>query len=248
MRTFWTAGLLAAGGACAAHAQSTEVTGGELRLDYARLSDTYGPADEVASTTALEASMVFGFGSQFGSQVDLALDRFNLDDDYGAALGVHGFYSISPMTRVGGFAGYENGGAEVAYWGGEFDVNTGVTEIEGYVMAATEMDSGSTGLVYGLDGSQAVTLRVRLGGRLNVGSLGDAVDVSRVGVTAAYDLTPAAQVEAEFGMSNTDVAGFGDRDDTFLAVRGKVTFGPGQGAVFDRRGLLDLIPGGLGGG
>ncbi len=245
MRTFWIAGLAAAGFACAGHAQSTEVTGGELRLGYERFSDTYDPGDDVASKTSLEGAMVFGFGPQFGAQVDLALDRFNLADDYGAALELHGFYSISPMTRAGGFAGYENGGgAEVAYWGGEVAVDTGVTKIEGYVMAATEMDSDSSGLVYGLHGNQAVTPRLRLGGRLNLGTSDDDMDVSRIGVTAAFDLTPAAQVEAELGTADTDVAGFGDRDDTYLAVRGKVTFGPGQGAVFDRRGLLDLIPGG----
>lgn len=244
MRILWTAGLAAAGFACAGHAQSAEVTGGELRFGYERLTDSYGD-DETASKASMEAAMAFGFGRSFGGQVDLGLDRFNLSGDTAPAIGLHGFYNISPMTRVGGFAGYESvEGAEIAYWGGEVAVDTGVTQIEGYVLAGTERDSEASGLIWGLDGSQAVTSRLRLGGRLALGSFEDEVDVSRVGVTAAYDLTPASQVEAELGLSNTEIGGFGARDDAFVAVRARVTFGPGRGAAFDRRGLLDLIPGG----
>lgn len=245
MRIIWTAGLLAAGVAGAGPARAADVTGGELRFGYERLAGGEGPRDETASKTSLEGAMAFGFGDRFGGQVDLGLDRFNLAEDFATAVGLHGFYNISPMTKVGGFAGYERvDGAAFAYWGGEVGVDTGVTEIEGFVLAGTETDSDASGLIYGLDGAQAVTPRLSLGGRIALGTFEDDLDMSRVAVTAAYDLTPSAEIEAELGMSNTDVRGLGARDDAFVGVRARVTFGPGQGAVFDRRGLLDLIPGG----
>ncbi len=247
MRIFWMTGLVAAGWAGAAGAQATDVTGGELRFGYERLSGGAegGREDAALSKTSLEGSIDLGFGGAFGTQVDLALDRFNEAGDMGKSMGLHGFYNISPMTRAGVFAGFETvDGASVTYYGGELGVDTGVTEIEGYILAGTEHDSDSSGVLYGIDGAYGVTPQLSLGGRLDIGAFDTEIDVTRLAVTAAFDLTPAAQLQAEIGTTDIDAAGLGRRDDTYIGVRATFTFGPGQGSVFDRRGLLDLIPGG----
>ncbi len=242
MRTILIAGLATAALPCAA--QQVDVTGGELRFGYERPVD--GEQDgETPSKTSLEGAMSFGVGRAFAAQADLALDRFDARGDYGKSLGVHGAYAISPLTHVGGFAGYESAGrADVTYFGGEVAVETGVTAVEGYVMAATEHDSGVEGTVWGIEGHQGVTPQLDLGGRLNLGSFDRGVDVTRIGLTAAYAVTPAARVEAELGTADVEVPGLGSRDDAYLGVKATFTFGPGQGSTFGRRGLLDLLPGG----
>lgn len=243
MRTIWMAGLALAGLGAAAQAQQVDVTGGELRFGYERALD--GGGGDTASKTSLEGAMSFGFGDRFGAQADLALDRFNADADYGQSLGVHGAFAISEMTHLGAFAGYETaGGADVTYFGGEVAVETGVTAIEGYVLSATEHESGAEGTVWGLQGHQAVTPRLDLGGRLNLGTFDADMDVTRMAVTAGYALTPAGRVEAELGSAEVSVPGLGRQDDAYLAVQATFAFGPGQGATFGRRGLLDLLLGG----
>lgn len=243
MRIIWMAGLWAAGLAGGATAQAVDVTGGELRFGYERMAGEEG--GDTPSKTSLEGAMSFGFGDRFGAQADLALDRFNAEGEYGQSLAAHGALAISPLTHVGVFAGYETAGdADVTFFGGEVAVETGVTAIEGYVLAGTEHDSGAEGTVWGLEGHQGITPQLDLGGRLNLGSFGDDVDVTRIGVTAGYRLGPAARIEAELGTADVDVQGLGRRDDAYLGVQATFTFGPGQGSTFGRRGLLDIIPGG----
>ncbi len=244
MRIIWMTFGLAAGFSGVAGAQQVDVTGGELRFGYERaFGDDRG--GDTPSKTSLEGAMSFGLGANFAAQADLALDRYNADGDYGQAIGLHGAYAISPLTHVGAFGGYERAGdADVTYFGGEVAVDTGVTAIEGYVMAASEHDSGVDGTVWGLDGHQEITPRLDLGGRLNLGRFDDDRDVTRLAATAGYALTPAARVEAELGTADVDVPGLGRSDGAYVGVQATFTFGPGQGATFGRRGLLDLLPGG----
>ncbi len=243
MRIIWMAGLAAAGLAGSARAQEVDVTGGELRFGYGRMAGDEG--GDTPSKTSLEGAMSFGFGDRFGAQADLALDRFNAEKVYGQSLVAHGALAISPLTHVGVFAGYERAdGADATFFGAEVAVDTGVTAIQGYVQAGTEHGTGAEGTIWGLKGHQGITPQLDLGGRLHLGSFGGDVDVTRVAATAGYRLGPAARIEAELGTADVDVPGLGRRDDAYLGVQATFTFGPGQGATFGRRGLLDLIPGG----
>ena len=219
-----------------------EVVGGELRLGHERFLDdvVVGGREEVLSRTALEGALELEFGySGAGLQVDLGLDRAGLLDGTGINATVHGLYALPVDATVGVFLGRDgfddvdsiHYGIEGFY---EYDRFSG----QGYVMGVTD---DADGTVVGLRGDMLLSAQLSVGARIDYADLDGGADAARYGLTAKYDVTPSTSVSAELGIAEASVQGIGSADEAYVGVQATVGFG--TGATFDRRGLLDLLPG-----
>ena len=228
--------LLAAGQA------RSDVTGGEIRLGYGRVLDETASGD-TPSALSLEGAMVFEMTPDFSLQTDLTLDRYGiLDGGWGGA--VHAFWRAPAALNVGAFAGYEAiEDADVTFWGIEAAAERGLWSGEAQAMRVSERDDAASGTVLALEAAYAATSDLSLGGKLAGASLDGGAEIRRAGLTAAYRIGGTGTLTGEIGHSETALAGAGASEGAYLGLEARFDFGPGQGAVFGRRGLGALIPG-----
>ncbi|QFU08651.1 hypothetical protein PARPLA_02658 [Rhodobacteraceae bacterium THAF1] len=221
-----------------------EVTSGELRLGHERFLDdvVVNGDEEVLSRTSLEGALEIGIGySGLGAQFDLGLDRAGLLDDTGVNATVHGLYSLPDGVTLGVFAGHDGfGSLDSTHYGIEGAFDTGLISGEGYLMGLADDVSGSA---FGIQGGYRVLPSLQVGARLDRANLDDGADASRFGLTADYDVTESFSIGAELGVADGDLPGIGSADEGYIGVQATVGFGDKGGSSFDRRGLLDILPG-----
>lgn len=228
MRKFLIAAL---GAALLPTVAGAEITGAEVGGEYSTLAD--GKARDVNKST-LGGSMEFGFG-QFGAQVDLKQRYYGLADWDGTTFGLHGIYHMG-ASSVGLFVGkdwihhdrVENYGLEFGSQLGLIDYQASLGWLDG------KHDSG---YALTLDGNYALNDQLSIGGKFATTGMED--DLTRLGATASYEMTPGLIGNAELG-----VASLKDSDnEVFLTLGLKAVFGSGQGVTFGTRGLQEILPG-----
>lgn len=228
--------LALAGLSCATAAQAFEVTGGSLSLGY---SSFVGGSDATdVNKLSLGSSMELGLSHQFALQGDFSLTQFDATNTDNLNFGLHAIVHANESTSVGAYVGRDRfEGQNLNYFGFEVGHQAGMIDTQGYVTFAK--DGGSDGTVIGVKGDYAFTDTAMIGARfdnLNV----DGADASRLSVTGEMEALPGVTLTGELGRARVESLG----SETFVGVGVKVNFGEKRGTTFDRRSILDLLPGG----
>ncbi|PZX16036.1 hypothetical protein LX81_02308 [Palleronia aestuarii] len=224
-------------------AAAQQVTGGEVSLTYSRYAEeqevSFGD-DETLSRRSLAGSAEIGINREFSLQGDLGFHDFQFIGETGTSLGLHAIFHANPTSSIGVFLVTESlDSADNDLFGIEAGSALGAIDTELY-LALVDGDADGDA-VFGLKGAYAVTPQFSLGaGFDHIG--GDDLSVSQIALTADYDVTDTVRIAAELGTSETDYDGF-EANDAFFGVTASYRFGAARGATFERRGLLELIPG-----
>lgn len=234
---------LAALATIAAAPALAEIAGGDLTLSYSQfLGDLEtSDGDGTTSSLGLGGSAEFALERPFALQVDLNQSQVALIDDTATMLGVHGIYRFGEVTSLGAFVAHDTvPDSDYTYAGVEAKRIFADFDGEGYLAWAG--GEGSDATLWG------VSAAFRRGPNFDLGVAFDRLDgdddtsLTRLSGRAGYDLTARAQVAAEFGVADVDVADISDTA-AFAGVSLRYSFGAFRGATFDRRGLLQLLPG-----
>ena len=208
-----------------------EITGAEIGGEYSTLAD--GKARDVNKST-LGGAMEFGFG-QFGAQIDLKHRYYGLADWDGTTFGLHGIYHLNSGS-IGVFVGkdwihhdrVENYGLEYASSIGALNYDASYAWLDG---------RKDDGYAITFDGSVPMNDRLSLGGKFATVQADS--DLTRLGATANYEITPGLMGNAELGVASLE-----DSDnEVFLTLGLKAVFGANQGVTFGTRGLQEILPG-----
>jgi len=231
-------GLAAAASASVAHA--VEITGGSVELSYSAFTE-----ETDANKTSLTGSVEVGFNRNISAQVDAGTDSFGFTDLDSVSFGVHRIYHMSDETSFGAFYTLEEaelGGVkdDGDIFGVEFGHEVGLTEFEGYLGRGES--SGLSGTMLGLSGRYAMANGVGITGAIDYLDV-EGIEARKLTVRLDGDVSQNLNMFVEVGTGK--VSGFGvSESDPFVGIGGKITFGADRGATFERRSLVDLLPGG----
>lgn len=229
--------LALAGLFCASAVQAQEVTGGTIQLGYSSFIGGGGNTD--VNKLTLGSSLEYGFSQQFSVQGDFALMKYGLSNVDTANFGLHGIFHINDTTSVGGFIGQDRiEGDGLDYFGFEIGHQVGAIGTEAYISRA-DSGVGVKGTVLGIKGEYAVNEVTSVGARFdNINVQG--IDASRFALTGEVAATPGLALTGELGQARIETLG----SEAYIGVGVKVNFGAKRGATFDRRSIVDLLPGG----
>lgn len=217
------------------HAQQQEFSG-EFHLGFA--SDAGGSGSskrEIGVVGELRAGT-------FGGQADYTNFRLNGVGQSSDAYGLHLNFSPSFGSAVGGFYTHETGptfGA-TSYYGAEAQFGFQQGTAEGYIGIIQR--GGGNGTLYGIRGDIAAQPNVDVFATADhVGFTG--TSVNRFGLGGAVTVGERFDLSAEIGTSSVNTGG-ATRSGAYIGLKGAVTFGnSATGPTFERRGLLDRLPG-----
>lgn len=240
-----TIGLLALGGLAAAGAQAQEISGGELRLGFGGFlnSDTAVPDRDADARYTLEGSMELEFG-RAAMQFDLSLDQFGLVDENARSGTLHGMYKPAGNLAAGAFIGFENSDIrDVTFYGVEGLFEGSSYGVEAYLLRSDVDEIDLSGTVGGIAVGYDALADLRSGAKIVYGEFDRDESIALYALTAEYRLGPATAISAELGRFDNDAPGSNDIEGNYVGVMATFSFGPGQSTTFDRRGIVDLLPG-----
>ncbi|HEY0212907.1 MAG TPA: hypothetical protein VGC40_04895 [Paenirhodobacter sp.] len=223
--------LLALGAATLPVIAQAEISGAEVGGQYSTLAD--GKARDTNKST-LGGAAEFGFG-QFGAQIDLKQRYYGLADWDGTTVGLHGIYHTGNAS-IGAFVGKDwIHHDRVENYGLEFASTFGAIK---YEASAAWLDGRhDDGYALTLDGDYSLNDQLSIGGKFATVQTDD--DLTRIGATASYEMTPGLIGNAELGLASLE-----DSDnEVFLTIGLKAVFGAGHGVTFGTRGLQEILPG-----
>lgn len=230
-----TLSLALAGLFCASTAQAFEVTGGSLSLGYS--SFVGGDDATEVNKLSLGSSIEMGLAQQFSVQGDFSLSKFGFTNLDASNVALHTIFHISDDTSAGAYIGQDRlEGEKLTYFGVEVGHQIGAFGTEAYLTRAKQ--GGGDGTVFGIKGEYALTEAALVGAKfdnLNV----DGLDVSRFALTGEMDALPGLMLTGEVGQARVESFG----SEAYVGVGVKVNFGAKRGATFDRRSIIDLVPG-----
>ncbi|MDO8882552.1 MAG: hypothetical protein U0934_12820 [Pseudotabrizicola sp.] len=231
-----TLSLALAGLFCASAVQAFEVTGGSLSLGYSSFIGS-SPATDV-NKLSLGSSMEFGLSQQFSVQGDFALTKFNATNLDNTNFGLHAIFHVNESTSVGAFIGRDRIEHEnLNYFGVEVGHQAGAFGTEAFLTIAK--DGGSNGTVIGVKGEYSLTDSAMLGARFDLLNV-DGADAAKFAIIGEVAALPGLNLTGELGQARIDGIG----SEAYVGVGVKVNFGAKRGATFDRRSIIDLLPGG----
>ena len=217
-------------------AQAVEVTGGDVALGYSTFTD-----DTDVSKFAVTGAVEIGFTPNLALQFDAGAHAFNLIDETGTNLTLHGIYHANEQVSFGGFYGNDRlFGDNQDFYGLETGFESGAANGELFIAHAE--DSGFDVNITGLSGSYGFDHGFTLGGSLQYANFDGSLDVTRLGATGTYTVNPAFDVYAELGTVKAGAFGFSN-SEPYFGIGAAMTFGADRGATFGRRGLFELLPG-----
>ncbi|PTV96403.1 outer membrane protein with beta-barrel domain [Rhodobacter aestuarii] len=218
---------------CAHGAFAGDVTGAYVGLDYSRFNDD---SAGTLSKTSLKGSLEYGFTRDFSVQGDLAMMDFGLSNADASTLQLHGIYHASANASVGAFVGRDDvEGNGFNYLGLEGGFEQGKLEGEAYV--GTADSDGINGSLLGLGVMYNTSDSFAFGAshdRLDV----EGFDASRTQLEAEYHMDKVT-LSAQIGTIDIEDAG----SEGYFGLGARVNFGAKRGTTFERRGLLEVIPG-----
>lgn len=234
---------LAALAVTAAWPVAAEIVGGDLTLSYSQFLSDLETEDggDTASKLTLGGSAEFALQNNLSVQADLAQAQVALIDDTATMVGLHGIYRFGEITSVGAFAARDSvSGADFTYAGLEakrifptFDAEVYLARVGGDADDAT---------LLGVSGQYRMLPNLDLGVSLDRLDGDDDTELTRLSAEAGYHLISGARIGAEIGAAEVGVADISDTEG-FVGLSFSYAFGAERGATFDRRGLLDLLPG-----
>ena len=214
-------------------AQAGEVTGGSVGLGYSAFTDD---SAGTVSKTALSGSLEYGFDRNFGLQGDLSLGRLGFVEADTTSFTLHGLYHANETASFGVFLGRD----EIEGEGGNFygfEAGFEQGQLNGDVYAAAGDYDGLNGSLLGIGAAYDATDSFTLGGsydKLNI----EGYDLSRVQLEAEYRMDKFA-LTGQLGSANVEDAG----SETYFGLGARINFGAKRGTTFDRRGLVEALPG-----
>ena len=228
---FSVAALFAVG--FAQSAVAGEVTGGSLGFTYSAFSDDSAATVDKKS---IAGSVEYAFDRQFALQGDLSLVKFGATDLDGHSYTLHGIYHLDDATSFGAFIGRDEvDSVGETFYGLEIGREFDQLDTEGYIAHGQADDL--TGTLFGLSALYNATDSFAFGMRYDTLDI-DTVEASRVSLLTEYEIDRVV-LSAEVGQA--DINGVGS--ESFFGVGARMTFGADRGTTFEKRGLLDVIPG-----
>lgn len=215
-----------------------EFTGGDIDLSYSAFTD-----DTDYAKAQLDGSFEYGINRSFGVQVDGAAAAFGFIDETGSNVTLHGIWHTGTAGSAGIFVGSDRiDGESTEFYGLEYGMDVGGGfGVEGY--AAFAEDHGEDGALYGIKGEYAfANTGFSVAGTLDYLDLDSGISATKLGVTGNYALSPTGSIYAEVGNVNLDIGPIDD-NEAYVGVGARIHFGAARGATFDRRGLIQLLPG-----
>lgn len=218
---------------CASTALAGDFTGGSIGLGYSAFTnDDAGTIDK----TSLGGSIEYGFDRNVSVQGDLTLSKFGLTDADAQNVTLHGIFHLDEATSFGAFIGHDEvESLGLTFYGLEAGHEVGQFEGETYI--AYGEDDGVDGTLFGLSGLYNVNDAFGFGAsydRLDV----ESVALNRVALEAEYRMQNVI-LSAELGQLDAEDAG----SETFFGIGARLSFGAKRGTTFERRGLIDTLPG-----
>lgn len=220
---------------CVTSAQAFEVNGGSVSLGYSSFVGKSNATD--VNKLAFGASLEFGITQQFALQTDFSIANFGLTDLDNTNLAVHGIGHLNEQTSVGAYVGKDRlAGIDQSYFGFEVGHQMNAFGTEAYVTFAE--DDGSHGTVLGFKGDYKLGETSSVGAKfdnLNV----EGFDATRVALTGEMGVAKDVTLTGEVGSVRFEDVG----SESYVGIGLKMNFGAKRGATFDRRSLIDLLPG-----
>ncbi|MEX0368605.1 MAG: porin [Ruegeria sp.] len=227
-------------GLIAGAAHAVEVTGGYVELGYSSFTDT-----DIGSRYNLNGAGELAFSRSFSLQLDAGTYRFNEIDESGTNVTLHGNFHASDNLSLGAFYGRDSiDGDDLDFYGVEAGFDAGQVDIEGY-LGRHEVDgvSGLDGNIFGLAMKSYATDQLELMANYDlVDNFGGLVDANVYSVGANYALSDNAEVFGTLGAARLDAFGFSNTE-AFVSFGVRMNLGNARGTTFDRRGVLDKLPG-----
>ncbi len=230
--------LLSALGALAfaQNASAVEVTGGTVELGYSSFTD-----DSSLSSTQITGGIEVGFSRTFAMQFDLGFYNFNEVGETGRNMTMHSVFHVSETASLGAFVGNDDfAGDNDTFYGVEGGFEFTGLDAEIY-LAGGDYSGVSTEMI-GLDLNHSFDNGVGLTGKIDHASFDGGIDLTRYSVGVDYDLSPTSVLYGELGSLNASAFGLSGSEN-FVGIGARVNFGASRGVTFQRRGLLDIIPG-----
>ena len=218
---------------CVTTAIAGEFTGGSVGLGYSAFTeDAGGTIDK----TALSGSLEYGFDRNAAVQGDLALSKLGGSDNEAVNVTLHGIFHLDEKTSFGGFIAREEVDSEgLTLYGLEAGHDAGQFEGETYIAYGESNDEDT--VLFGLSGLYNVNDAFGFGAKYDRIDI-DSLVLNRVAVEAEYRVQNVI-LSAELGQLDLD----GADSETFFGIGARVAFGAKRGATFDRRGLIEALPG-----
>ncbi len=257
MSKFYAAALGAGLILSATMAMSQSLTGGDVTIGYAGLTDS----DFDTSGYNVGASGEMAFAREFAAQGDFSYtdgDVFGFSGDT-VALAGHGIYHANENASFGLYYGQEySDGDRVKYYGVEGGYGYEQLKVEGY-FGVTAVDVGqyfdltddaAAGAIigdidlnqFGVSAAYSVNPMFSVTGRYDQIRFTEALQLSRLGAGVAADVGNNIGLSAEVGRLTADVVGYSD-DATYANIGGTYTFGASRGATFGRRDSAHTVMG-----
>lgn len=233
MRKILTLAVVA--GLCAPAAQAFELVGGTVGLDY---SSFLGSDSNDETRSALSGAFEFGIARSVSIQTDITLAGFNATDINATTFALHGIYHAGESSSFGAFIGRDSvdGGNDLDFIGVEAGFATGAFGGEIYIAKAD--GDGADPTLFGLKGVYTLAPAIDLGARFDRISADD-LDLNRLSLTGEYKPMPELGLTAEIGSAEVEGAG----SEAFAGIGVKFNFGARQGTAFEKRSVINLIPG-----
>ncbi|NPD13857.1 hypothetical protein HOY34_01420 [Xinfangfangia sp. D13-10-4-6] len=218
----------------ASAAGAAEFVGGTISLSYSGLADS--DLNEI-NKTSLNGRVQVGFSREFSIQAGLGQTWLGLSDFDSTSLDLHGIYHLSESSSVGAFFGRD----EIEGYGANFaglEAGHKVGQFGGEAYIAHAKDGDSSGNLYGIRAAYDLSDYGNIGARFDQIDI-EGFDVSRLSLTGEFKPTPGFSLTAEVGSAKFDSLG----SEMFVGVGLNVHFGANNGTTFDKRSLLDILPG-----
>lgn len=235
VRSVFFATALAAG-ICGVAASAAEFTGGNFELGYSQFSDS-----NQGASFAVAGSAEFALSRSFSLQLDAANYSFDRINTSGQNVTLHTIYHVNQDMSLGAYLGRDFlSGGDANVYGLEAGYDFGTLGLEGYLSRLDSSASDAT--LVGATLFSDVTDRLRLNATVDHLNGPTTSRLTSYSIGATYEVMDGAKFYGEFGNANAS-AGNLSTNEAFFGAGFRIDFGAKRGATFDRRGLLDKLPG-----
>jgi Gram-negative porin len=215
---------------------AVELTGANVDVSHYQFTN-----NSKGTRQALRGSFEVGFGDAVATQVDLGYYKFGQSNTSANAATVHGIYNFNYDGAIGAFWGTENEPSlDRNFYGLEATYDFANVGVEGYFSRGKVNGQNATMLGGVIDSD--------VGDRLNLRASVDWLDnnnganMTRLAVGADYDFGSGVSLYGEFGGGNARVSN-SSSNDAFVGFGLKFNLGEKPGTTFDRRAIIDRLPG-----
>lgn len=216
-------------------ASAQDVSGG-ISLSYG----AYLGEDDLNQTT-LSGSVEVDFTRAFGLQFDVTTSgRDGTSDDLdGQAIALHSVLHFDQNSSFGFFVGQADVGfSDYTTLGLEYSWESRAGEVDVALSNIDYEDSSENATAFSISGEYDLSYAWSLTGDLKVVN-SDFLDTQDIAIGTEFNFGQGGALFANLGVTNFDLNGFGDEDETYIRIGASFQFGNSgrDGATFDARGF-----------